>query len=265
MATYKSFPDNYFGNKVENHVPTREESLKKMPKFRKTFYDFVETLPQGAKVLDSGCGNAKAIKIALSLRPDLQIYGIDISDTSNFLPAGVDFKIGSVDDIDQFYPENFFDAIMQMHVIEHLIFPIDMIISHKKCLKPGGKLYIETPNWVRAFTPFSDIYFYGDYTHIRPFSILTMTKLLSEFDFENIDVKTTNTMTFFNPDDTIASCCHRTVNMKTSTVPSIEKAKLKTKKTFFKKLKYFTKKVFLRFLHPLLKDVLIAVATKPIK
>lgn len=263
MTTYKSFPSNYFGNRVENRIPTREETIKKLPKFRRTFFDFVESLPQGAKVLDSGCGNAKAIKIALSLRPDLKVYGIDISDTSNFLPEGVDFKIGSVDDIDQFYPENFFDAIMQMHVIEHLIFPIDMITSHRKCLKPGGKIYIETPNWVRAFTPFSDIYFYNDYTHIRPFSTFAMTKLLSEFNFEDISVKTVNSMTFFAPDDTISCCCHKVSNLQISTHPSIMKAKQKTPDTKIRKVFKLGKKVILRIVHPLLRDVLIAVAVKP--
>jgi 2-polyprenyl-3-methyl-5-hydroxy-6-metoxy-1,4-benzoquinol methylase len=262
MTTYKAFPNNYFGNKVDNHVQTKEETLKKMPGFRKTLYDFIMALPQGAKVLDSGCGNAKAIKIARSLRPDLQLYGIDISDTSNFLPEGVDFKIGSVDDVDQYYPENFFDAIIQMHVIEHLIFPIDMIISHKKCLKPGGQIYIETPNWVRAFTPFSDIYFYNDYTHIRPFSIFAMTKLLSEFNFENISVKSTNTMTFLSPNDTIACCCHKVSNLQIETHPSIMKAKHKSPDSNFRKSLKLFKKVILRFVHPFLKDVLIATATK---
>ncbi|MDB5187733.1 MAG: Methyltransferase type 11 [Candidatus Kaiserbacteria bacterium] len=264
MQTYTSFPADYFGKNPDSQIASREQTLQTCKNtFRSRLINFIEVLPQNAVVLDSGCGNGKATKMVLSLRPDVTMYAIDITDTSQYLPEGVQFKIGSVDDVDKLYEENFFDAIIQMHVIEHLTFPIDMISSHRSVLKPGGTIYIETPNWVRAFTPFSDIYFYNDYTHIRPFSIFAMTKLLSEFEFDDIQVHSVHSMTFFSPNDSLSCCTHKLVNLDTCTHPSIMNAKLKIQRTTWQKTKTVIKKVLLRFIHPLLKDVLVAVARKP--
>lgn len=51
-------------------------------------------------------------------------------------------------DVEHFNPDEYekFDAIIMVALIEHLIDPISAMIQIKKLLKPGGIVYIDTPN-----------------------------------------------------------------------------------------------------------------------
>ena len=119
-----------------------------------TLDDFIRSLPEGASVLDAGCGPGKILHHIAKIRPDLRVKACDIRDTSAQLPSGVVFQVGSVENLGHLYGENEFDAIITQHVIEHLLFPMPFIEGCKQVLKPGGLLYIETPNWIRAYLPF---------------------------------------------------------------------------------------------------------------
>ena len=44
------------------------------------------------------------------------------------------------------YPEHHFDVIVMLDVIEHLENPLEALQSVERILKPGGALYLSTPN-----------------------------------------------------------------------------------------------------------------------
>jgi len=46
------------------------------------------------------------------------------------------------------YPDGFFDVVLFMSVIEHLYFPRHAVDEIARVLKPGGLLFLETPNAV---------------------------------------------------------------------------------------------------------------------
>jgi 2-polyprenyl-3-methyl-5-hydroxy-6-metoxy-1,4-benzoquinol methylase len=79
-------------------------------------------------------------------------------------------------------------------VIEHLLYPRELIKSAKKCLKPNGSLILTTPyhgyikNCVLALTGKMDNHFtvLWDGGHIKFFSVKTLTKLLSDEKFTNL-------------------------------------------------------------------------------
>jgi SAM-dependent methyltransferase len=155
-----------------------------------TLDELIKTLPEGASVLDAGCGPGKILHYITEIRPDLRVRACDVRDTSARLPAGVDFTVGSVEELDTLYAENEFDVIITQHVIEHLLFPMSLMRGCKKVLKPGGLLYVETPNWSRTLLPFYPrLWFWTDYTHVRPFSKATFRRLFPDFEFEIVTMK----------------------------------------------------------------------------
>ncbi len=175
------FPQKYFGQ-VDKEV-AKVQDIKNIA-HRKKFIELIKSLPQNCTVLDAGCGSGKYLKFILAYRPDIKVYAVDISDVSSYMPEQVKFTQCSVEDIDQYFPENTFDFIVSAHVIEHLLTPMKMMAACKKVLKPEGQLYIETPNWVRLFVPWLPQFFYSDYTHLRVFSKYTMFYLCKDFEFE---------------------------------------------------------------------------------
>lgn len=176
----KEFPAGYHGKKMAKWgIPTRED-LEPANRRVRVFTEFVQSLPRDAKVLDVGCGNGKAARRILGLRPDIMMYGIDTGDLSGYLPEDVVFTQGSAEELRKYYDTNFFDAVICQHLIEHLLYPMDLIEGIKSVLKPGGRLYLETPNWTRLYAPFSDIWFWNDYTHIRPYAKKTLHRLFNE-------------------------------------------------------------------------------------
>jgi len=247
MINYSEFPTKYFGTNTDFKTEDPKKIRNRQSKFRSNLVNFIDSLPQNASVLDAGCGNGKVTRMVLSLRPDISISAMDISDVSEYIPKSVDFKVGSVEDLSSLYISEQFDAVISLHVIEHLLFPMRMINSIKFVLKKGGRVFLETPNWVRVYMPFSPNYFWNDYTHVRPFSKYSMNKLLAEYDFKNIKLLTTNTMSLVNKGVTESCCC---VNKKQSEVNKN------------RKITTLVGKIILRIIHPLFKDILIVEAEK---
>ena len=111
-------------------------------------YGYGESFPSyrpTGRALDIGCGNATFLNV-------LKHYGWQV--------RGVDFKANAAEiakrefDIDvvvgelgegSFEPASF-DYVHMSHIIEHVPNPIQTMRIVKNLLKPGGQLYIETPN-----------------------------------------------------------------------------------------------------------------------
>lgn len=77
------------------------------------------------------------------------------------------------------FPDASFDTVIFTHVLEHLQRPLDLGPEISRVLKPGGRLYIETPNWTSLLIPSyrfrhkqqGPFNFYDDPTHLKPWSI----------------------------------------------------------------------------------------------
>ena len=136
------------------------ETLKKISSL--IGFDF----PRNGKLIDLGCNDQHNKKA--SEDSGLEYIGVDI-DTCNF----------NVDDLP--FDDNSIDIIISLAVIEH-IENIDFYISQiKRVLKPGGLIYLSTPNFQICYKDF-----YNDPTHIRPFTPISLEMLLAMNDFKNI-------------------------------------------------------------------------------
>jgi SAM-dependent methyltransferase len=77
------------------------------------------------------------------------------------------------------YSDCTFDCVVSLAVVEHLRDPSNFLGESLRVLKPGGFIWLSTPNWHHCAHKF-----YDDYTHVKPYTPTSLVKLLSDFGFE---------------------------------------------------------------------------------
>ncbi len=99
--------------------------------------------PQQGRVLDLGCGDGKTGKELLD--KGFVVDACDM-DTNNFNFKGlIPFKECNLNNSLP-YPDQTFDYVIFMEVIEHIYNPSYVISQIHRILKPGGRLILSTPN-----------------------------------------------------------------------------------------------------------------------
>ncbi len=83
-------------------------------------------------ILDIGCGSGKYL---VKLSNWLTVFGLDVSEVAavEAQKKGIDIFIGNLKDAR--YPSNFFDAIVMIHVLEHIYDPSELIKEIYRILK----------------------------------------------------------------------------------------------------------------------------------
>jgi 2-polyprenyl-3-methyl-5-hydroxy-6-metoxy-1,4-benzoquinol methylase len=97
------------------------------------------------RVLDIGSGNG--FFLAMLRHYGWEVRGVDMSASAAETTRrefGIDVHVGEVTD-DVFEREQF-DFVHMSHVIEHVPSPMVVLARVRELLRPGGLLYIETPN-----------------------------------------------------------------------------------------------------------------------
>lgn len=175
-------PENAFGYPL----------LAALPRIRQTLDVQFRYLPRSAAghvVLDVGCGNGSFL--ASAEEAGWQAVGID-PDPQAVAAAkaqGLDARLGSLDSFDG--QAQCFDAITLSHVIEHVHQPRQVVQALHRLLKPGGMLYVDTPNidstgasefgrsWRGLETP----------RHLVLFNQQALVNLLESHGFQDLDFK----------------------------------------------------------------------------
>jgi SAM-dependent methyltransferase len=120
------------------------------------FDQVCQRLPQGATLVDVGCGAAFTFAPLRRRRPDLTLVGVDgspwqLSDARARMPdaalvrgnldqgGGLPLASGSV------------DGVYAAEIIEHLVDPDRLLEECRRVLRPGGVLVITTPNLAAWF------------------------------------------------------------------------------------------------------------------
>lgn len=100
----------------------------------------------GGRVLDVGCGSGTFLVQMKALGWRVQGIDPDPEAVASASQAGLDVTQGTLDDIDLGEHEGTFDAVTLSHVIEHLHDPVETLRQVKLLLRPGGLIWIATPN-----------------------------------------------------------------------------------------------------------------------
>jgi len=114
-------------------------------------YRFLELCEQAEIILDFGCG-AGNLALALSNHfPSKPIFANDIGKSAGCLlkepiPKNFTFKKASV--LNSQFDIASFDLVISKYVIEHVVYPDDMIKEAHRILKPNGYLYLVYPHLI---------------------------------------------------------------------------------------------------------------------
>lgn len=160
-----------------------------------------EKLPSQAKlrVLDLGCGNGSLSH--LIAQQGYEVVGVEDSEQGVAIARqsfpSCNFIQASIYDLPYAELENSFDIVLSAEVIEHLLYPRELVRAAKKCLKPNGRLILTTPyhgylkNLVLAVSGKMDTHFnpLWDGGHVKFFSVSTLTQLLETENYRNIKYK----------------------------------------------------------------------------
>ena len=153
---------------------------------------------QKLRVLDLGCGNGS---LSNSIADQgYEVVGIEESESGcKFarLDSECHFIQSSIYNLPYAELENSFDIVISSEVIEHLLYPRELIRAAKKCLKPNGRLILTTPyhgylkNLALALAGKMDQHLTAlwDGGHVKFFSVSTMTALLESEGFTNVNYK----------------------------------------------------------------------------
>lgn len=140
------------------------------------------------KVLDLGCGNG-SLSHWLA-QQGYEVVGVE-SSISGIAWARQQFPNchfiqASIYDLPYAELGNSFDVVLSAEVIEHLLYPRELVRAAKQCLKPDGRLILTTPyhgyfkNLLLALMGKLDQHLnpLWDGGHIKFFSVATLQKLL---------------------------------------------------------------------------------------
>jgi 2-polyprenyl-3-methyl-5-hydroxy-6-metoxy-1,4-benzoquinol methylase len=160
-----------------------------------------EKLPSQTKprVLDLGCGNGSLSH--LIAQQGYEVVGVEDSEQGVAIARrsfpDCHFIQASIYELPYAELENSFDIVLSTEVIEHLLYPRELVRAAKKCLKPNGRLILTTPyhgylkNLVLALSGKMDTHFNSlwDGGHVKFFSVSTLAQLLETENYRNIKFK----------------------------------------------------------------------------
>lgn len=126
--------------------------MRLFPNAKKTKARLLEEF-RGKKILDVGCG----------FRKTMGAVGIDRRVTSKFAKEQ---QLDIDHDLTKFpwpIPDNSYDLIVCQHVIEHLPDTVKTLEEMNRIIKPGGKVFLETPHytWFEAYRHFEHCHMFS--------------------------------------------------------------------------------------------------------
>ncbi|MBI4847508.1 MAG: class I SAM-dependent methyltransferase [Nitrospirae bacterium] len=107
--------------------------------------DEIERLVLGRRILDVGCGQGQFVDFMV--RRGWETLGVELSESAMTVCKQFALPVKKIDVFDSTLIKESFDLITLFEVIEHVPTPKQMVEQIEQLLKPGGVLYLTTPNF----------------------------------------------------------------------------------------------------------------------
>ena len=160
--------------------------------FTSQFKIFDQVSP-GSRVLEIGCGSGKLSNL-LSIRKQCKVYCVEKDPVISRLAKGKCLDILNIDiENSQLpYEDGYFDHIILVNVLEHMIEPKQVLMNLKRYLSDSGSLIYSVPNivnWYSRTAIFLGKFEYEDGTvfdrnHLRFFNMRSARNLATEAGYE---------------------------------------------------------------------------------
>ncbi len=129
----------------EEHIRNYDRGTAKI--YKTTNESIIDLIPEGAKVVDVGCGAGGLLRMIQEQRK-ADCFGIDFSPQAIDLLKAKGMQ-GEVADLRTFEPNGhsgLFDVVISTHTLEHLVDDTRLIKIMKQLGKPGALLVLATPS-----------------------------------------------------------------------------------------------------------------------
>lgn len=157
---------------------------------------FIPNIKNAKFILDIGCGPAESlVYIKKHINSEAELYGVDLERNKN-LPSFVNFLEVDIDEKLLPFSDDFFDVVISTYVLEHLKNPQQLLLESYRVVKRGGYFYCLTENYTSIFLP-DHMNFYGDPTHVRPWTKRSLKVLAQMCGFEVIKIGHFRPIEFF--------------------------------------------------------------------
>ena len=177
------------------------EYLKKHYRGEDFYNQFLITdLPEKGKILDVGCGLGLFLRFLKNRAPSCELYGVEIDElllreAQKNCPSA---HLEKVQDESLPFPDNFFDFVFSLDVIEHVSNPVKHLLEIHRVMKPEANFILCTPDrmsyyrnipWEYSENPLliNFLRLLGirklDPTHRREFTVLGLRRLLNRTGF----------------------------------------------------------------------------------
>ncbi len=158
---------------------------------------FVAQVPRAGVLLDLGASDGETLGHIAQLRPDLRLLAADKFGQPEKYPAGCQFRRADFELEPLPWPDATVDAITCMHLVEHLS-DLNLLLQEiARVLKPGGRVYFETPHPKTLTLPSTrggplafTMNFYDDPTHVQ---VVKMEALAQQVQAVGLQVVQTGT------------------------------------------------------------------------
>ncbi|MDH7503463.1 MAG: class I SAM-dependent methyltransferase [Verrucomicrobiota bacterium] len=116
--------------------------------FYSKYADSLRPAKPGGRVLDVGCGVGQVVQTLKQAGCD--VCGVDVSEPSIQRARSAGLNCSVYDGRHLPYPDAHFDSVGAFNVLEHVEKPEAFLVELVRVAKPGGKVVVSSPNFLRA-------------------------------------------------------------------------------------------------------------------
>lgn len=147
-ALHCSYYNHRYGHRLDGALPLGWLAVASAHRRRVRAGHYIRHLPPpaaaGARLLDVGCGSGVFLRVAAALGYRAQGLEFDAAAAGAAVAAGCEVTVGAIDAVD--FDGGAFEQVTLNHVIEHLHDPVDSLRRLRGWMRPGARLWIQTPN-----------------------------------------------------------------------------------------------------------------------